>query len=508
MRFAVEEVKTDFIHFDNFDCNAEPDSCHCPQCVQGFRRFLREKYTEAQRHERFGFSDVDYVNPPQWNASNPPQRMQIIFDPAIQEWIDFRCEVMARALRQMAEYIHGMNPEVLVECNPHGITGGNRAWEAAIDHARVLKSTQAFWTEEPNPPGLMPDGRMISKIRSYKLARAYRNILLAYTSGHPLETAECLAFNQTLGYGGIDPLRPHMLDYIAFYRRTREYFTGSVDVASVALLRSYASITYHHSAAQLSAVLAEQALIQARVPFDLVFDEHLAGLSKYRVLVLPDSECLSDSQLAAIRRFVEKGGGLLAIGQAGLYDEWRRLRVRSGLQELVDGQKQARGYEERVERQAAANEAPVRKQVGNGRSVYLPSLRFDGQLPEMGSYFHIDNRFWKRPANWKEFVDSIQWVANAGMPVEVTGPEYLVVNVVSQSERNRWIIHLVNYNARKAPISDPVSVKCRVPSKARSVELYSPDEKDSRVLDVNNAGRAASFAVPPVKVYSMAVVNW
>lgn len=45
VRFAVEEVKTDFIHFDNFDLNPEPDSCHCSACVEGFRAFLRAKYS-------------------------------------------------------------------------------------------------------------------------------------------------------------------------------------------------------------------------------------------------------------------------------------------------------------------------------------------------------------------------------------------------------------------------------------------------------------------------------
>ena len=98
VRYAVEEVKTDFIHFDNFDLNAEPDSCHCPACVEGFRAFLRAKYTPEKRRERFGFENVDYVNPPQWNRQNPPEKMAIIFDPAIQEWIDFRCQVMADAL--------------------------------------------------------------------------------------------------------------------------------------------------------------------------------------------------------------------------------------------------------------------------------------------------------------------------------------------------------------------------------------------------------------------------
>jgi beta-galactosidase GanA len=84
---------------------------------------------------------------------------------------------------------------------------------------------------------------------------------------------------------------------------------------------------------QLAAILTEQALIQARIPFDLIFDEHLSDLSKYKVLVLPETECLSDAQLASIRSFVAGGGGLVATGQAGLYDQWRRVRV------------QPRGYE-------------------------------------------------------------------------------------------------------------------------------------------------------------------
>jgi hypothetical protein len=147
VRYAVEEVKTDFIHFDNFDLSPEPDSCHDEACTRGFRAYLNRKYTPAQRKERFGFENVDFVNPPQWNWQNPPSRMQVIYDPAIQEWIDYRCQLMSDALHQMAAFAKSLNPEVVIEINPHGITGGNRAWEAGIDHSRLLKWTQAFWTE-------------------------------------------------------------------------------------------------------------------------------------------------------------------------------------------------------------------------------------------------------------------------------------------------------------------------------------------------------------------------
>lgn len=112
--------------------------------------------------------------------------------------------------------------------------------------------------------------------------------------------------------------------YVSFYRKHRDLYASAEDASNVAVLRSFASIAYHQSRAQVAAVLAEQAPIQSKIPFDLVFDEHLGDLSKYRVLTLPDLLCLSDSQLVTIRESFENGGGLVASGQAGVYDEWRR----------------------------------------------------------------------------------------------------------------------------------------------------------------------------------------
>jgi hypothetical protein len=275
----------------------------------------------------------------------------------------------------------------------------------------------------------------------------------------------------------------------------------------VAVLRSYASITYNNARAQLSAVLAEQALIQAHIPFDLIFDEHLADLSKYRVLVLPDSECLSDTQLAFIRRFVQNGGGLVAIGQAGLYDEWRRVRVKAGLEGLIDGQPRARGYEENVMRTERTGK-PVQKETGQGRSVYLPALQFDGPMPEMENYFRIENRFWKRPKNWEELVNAIDWTTRGNIAVRISGPEYLVANVVSQPDKRRRMLHLLNYNARKAALSAAVEVKCQVPAPAKEVRLISPDIDQPQVLEFNNERSSVTVSVPAVKTYSIVAVSW
>ncbi len=508
VRYAVEEVHTDFIHFDNFDLNPEPESCHDKTCVAAFRRYLREKYSPAMRRERFGFENVDYVNPPQWNEHNQPSRTQVIFDPMIQEWIDYRCQMMADALKQMALFAKSLNPEVVIEVNPHGITGGNRAWEAGLDHSRILKWTEAFWTEEDPQPGYHADGRLLSRIRSYKLARTYRNVLMSYIADDPVAMAESLAFNQTIGFAGNDRLTPDVLRYIAFYRKNRELFIGSRDIAPVAVLRSYPSITYNQPRVQLATILIEQALIEARIPFDLIFDEHLPDLSKYSVLVLPETECLSDAQLQTIRSFAAKGGGLVASGQAGLYDQWRRLRVQPGLKGLIDSQAPARDYEEEVAPVAIAGRQ-ARKQYQKGRVVYLPEVKFDGVLPEFGRFFRVDERFWKAPRNAQEIIDGVRWAARNELPVEIAGPAWLVSNLASQPEKRRMMLHLVNYNAKQVPALDPVRVVCRLPEGqgAREVTIYSPDAEGSQAIEMKTSGSQVSFAVP-VKTYTIAVIRW
>jgi hypothetical protein len=511
VRYAVQEVKTDFIYFDNYDLyNPEPDSCHCPVCVNGFRNYLKTKYTPERRRERFGFENVDFVNPPQWNRQNPPERLEIIFDPAIQEWIDYRCQLMADALRQLALYTKSLDPEVVIQVNPHGITGGNRAFEAALDHARFLKWTEVLMTEEENPASWTSDGRLISKIRSYKLARRFNNVVVTYIWQDPVAMGECLSFNQTIGFAADDPLPPELVKYISFYRKNRDLYVGTVDVTPVGVLRSYPSITYHHALAQLSAILVEQALIQARVPFGLLFDEHLRDLSQYLVLVLPDSECLSDEQLSYIRRFVENGGGLVATGQSGLYDIWRRPHMKPGLRGLVDTQQSASEYEESVNTLSIPTGLPVRKELGKGRSVYIPGVVYDGPLPEPENYFNISNRFWKRPKNWEDIIDSIRWAAKGQIPVEIDGPEFLVANVVQQSMKQRLLIHLVNYNAQNVQAISSIDVKCQLPQgkTPREIKIVSPDEETPRALNFATQNSATLFTIPQVKVYSVVVVSW
>ncbi|MEV4477916.1 alpha-amylase family protein [Nonomuraea sp. NPDC049504] len=79
-----------------------------------------------------------------------------------------------------------------------------------------------------------------------------------------------------------------------------------------------------------------QALVEARIPFDLLADQVLSAerLRPYKVLVLANAEQLSDEQCAAVRDYVAAGGGLVAAHQSSLYDEHGEPRANFGLADV------------------------------------------------------------------------------------------------------------------------------------------------------------------------------
>ena len=66
-----------------------------------------------------------------------------------------------------------------------------------------------------------------------------------------------------------------------------------------------------------------QALVESRIPFEMVHDrlldaEHLAA---YKTLILPNIAALSDAQCDQLRSFVAHGGNLVCTYETSLYDE-------------------------------------------------------------------------------------------------------------------------------------------------------------------------------------------
>jgi hypothetical protein len=80
-----------------------------------------------------------------------------------------------------------------------------------------------------------------------------------------------------------------------------------------------------------------RAGLEEHLPFTLINDWNLtdADLAKYRVLILSNTASLDAAQCAAVRRFVERGGGLVASLDASLCDEFGDVRKDFALADVL-----------------------------------------------------------------------------------------------------------------------------------------------------------------------------
>ena len=449
-----------------------------------------------------------------------------IDDPLYEEWTDFRCEQLAAYYAEMESYIRSLNPNAAVESNPHsGISGHNTVWEQGVDYPRLLSHMDIVWTEEGNEAHVTPEGVLVSKIRTYKMAESLQNRIFTYTGGGrggKLQMAEAMAFNrQTLGQigsvsAGYD-FPSDQKSYVSFFRDHFDLFRDVHSRPDVAVLHSYASMAYNNDLPWQSAMLVEQALIQYHVPFDIIFDDQLRDLSRYRALVLPDQESLTDPQMALIRRYVEGGGGLVATERTSLYDAWRGRRANFGLSDLLGVQ--APKYSENlytfrpmpvmpgqpivsptstVRAPAAVPGAggplmPIRRASGEGRSVYIAAVKAAVEKP---SGTAMSSQYWKLPLNALEIVNEVKWAAK-GVSLEVKSPATLVVEPQVQGS-GTLLVHLLNYDVERRPSVENVEVSVRLPQgkTAASVRLYSPDAAVSPVLAQARKGEWVAFTVP------------
>ena len=528
LRIAVEDLHADLIHFDNTSLQAQPPIFLHPLAVTDFRKFLRKKFTPELRTVRFGYPEVDHMEAPVID-----RQLGAINDPLYQEWADFRCVQLTAYYAEMEKFIRGLNPNAAVESNPHlGVSGHNTVWEEGVDYPRLLAHMDAVWTEEGNQARVTPTGILISKIRTYKMAALLNTRIFTYTGGEhggsKLQMAEAMAFNrQTLGEVG-DVLAGYSFPadqrpYIDFFRKHFDLFRDVRSRPDVAVLQSYASMAFNNDLPWQSAMLVEQALIQAKIPFDIIFDDQLKDLSKYKALILPDQECLNDDQMDLIRSYVQSGGGVVATEQTSLYDNWRRRRDNFGLHDLfgVNAPRYSenlytfRPYPSAIPGNTQAPSAPsaaagkigppFRHTSGRGRSSYIVSVR-PAVLKPAGA--PMISAYWKLPVNAEQIVQEVRWAAH-DISLEVKGPSTLVAEPLEQPEANRLLIHLLNYDVARRPVLENVQVSVKIPpeKKVRSVRIVSPDMAAESTVAPSLRDGMTVFTVPRIATYSIAVVE-
>jgi len=121
----------------------------------------------------------------------------------------------------------------------------------------------------------------------------------------------------------------------------RHYLTHQQPLARVGLVFSQQTAWYYgdehaDSKVENHALGWYQALIESRIPFELVHDQLLdpSHLANFKTLILPNVAALSDAQCDQLRAFVRNGGSLIATYETSLYDEHGNRRPNFALADL------------------------------------------------------------------------------------------------------------------------------------------------------------------------------
>jgi hypothetical protein len=351
--------------------------------------------------------------------------------------------------------------------------------------------------------------------------------------------------------------------------RHERYLRNEAPLARVGLLHSEQTSTYHSGVApgdrtEDHMLGMYHALIEARVPFELVHEAYLTPdrLNPFKLLILADAAALSDAQCDAIRDYVNRGGSLLATFASSLYDERGRQRTDFGLADVfgvsfggkIEGPMQNSYLNLETEPQTGGKhpileglENTTRIINGVFRIVVRPTETFPSLLTLIPTYpdlpmedvyprvqhtetreiylrtvgasrivyipWDIDRTFWEVLCvdHGRLLKNAITWASNELSPVEVEGPGVLDVTVWRQ--RDSMTVHLVNLTnpmLMKGPLREmipigPQRVRIRLPegTRAKKVQLLTAGTS----LRVEEDRRVLTLTVPSVEGHEVIAID-
>jgi len=319
VRYAVEEIGADLIHFDNFGLGA---TSYDPFTKQQFRQ-----YRQARGK----------------TPDDPPTGADTA-EPLVRDWTDYKCQALADHYAAMSQFIRSLRPQCAVECNPGGVTTGGGTVRG-VDHARFLPLGNAFWDENHGALWSKEKGFIRTRIRSLKVGQLFNNSTFLYCES-PLDLAESMAFNvNCLGsvawyeWGKVAtahltgrPIPPEMKTYIRFFLDRQDLFRGTQTVADVAVLRTFAEQSF----GKPRWMEVEQALIEAPAAWRIIFDQQLDDLAGYRVVVAPDDAWLAPEQKKKLADYAARGGQVVVRSTIQQPKQFP-LTVRDRMRIVVEG---------------------------------------------------------------------------------------------------------------------------------------------------------------------------
>ncbi len=125
-----------------------------------------------------------------------------------------------------------------------------------------------------------------------------------------------------------------------WYKDNNEYLLNRKPLANIGLVWSQESTEFYgrdnaEELVELPWRGMTHALLRARIPYIPVHADNIdRDGGQFSVLILSNLAIMTNDQMAAVRRFVDRGGSLIATGDTSLYDEEGDTRSDYGLSDL------------------------------------------------------------------------------------------------------------------------------------------------------------------------------
>jgi hypothetical protein len=552
--FLIEicgELIEDF-HLDgySFDGNYHPALCKCGSCKAAYRKdHNRDLPTKAN------LDDITY-----------------------REYLVWRGERLEDHYRRLQLRIKKANPDaVLMSWTTNAGRYGHFLFSPRSMPTRLNRlfdlPMQEWWLDESNIGGSLAPSFGAAYLRAVTGDRPCASEPYLMSRGNPYGTDSfpvherltrallATTYGSTLamsfGWPGHDPAE----DFRVIAQREK-YLTRTSTLPWAAMLVSEQTRQFYAYKDIPDRFLAPlfggfRAAVEEHLPLQLINDWDLteASLARFAVLLLPNSAALSDAQVAAIRVFVAKGGGLIASGDASLCDELGRPRsdfaladlfgvsfkdrsktrndvarlnwtnhllVRdSKLQKLVPGKSAIfRGPHTLVSEPKDADEVALRMLPSSSKQPLTAVIARPfgkGRVVYFAAGIDAANWSYSYPYYRRLLASAIEWAAGSQPPVRVVAPMCVQATYFTQQEKGsrRLIVHLFNGIDTTANHGLPAS---DVPLREEIVPIHGirirfrqdvPKqlhlEPGGKVLEAQRDGNDAIVNLSPLEIHAMLV---
>lgn len=355
-------------------------------------------------------------------------------------------------------------------------------------------------------------------------------------------------------------LRP-VEEFFRWHHSADRYLRNTESLARVAMVYSQQTGKFYggeqaHEKVEDAILGFYEALVEARIPFEMVHDGLLdaAHVDRFKTLILPNVAALSDAQCEQLRQYVKRGGSLVATFQTSLYDEWGTRRADFALADLFGARWSGRlegpmknsylllrkdstkggyhpllrGLEDagriingvgRVEA-SALNEGfhppltlipsypdlPMEEVYPRHEETDIPGVFLEESAKGRVVYFpwDIDRTFWEVACvdHGRLLRNAVDWATDEAQPVTVSGPGMLDVAVWRQ--KSSMTVHLVNLTnpmMMKGPYRElipvgeqQVTVRLPAGATARQVHLL----RSGQTPAIEHEGDRLTVSVPSI----------